>query len=87
MTDANTIQAMADRINAVRQQKAAIMRNMELGIIGNPDDFDALLPLLTGCATLPELDAFKRTAERWRLSAEPYPEHLTLDEAVRMTRN
>lgn len=67
------------------ETKRRCRKNLEYGIIGAADDTDALEVLLDACLTDADIDAWKRTANRWDWAVNGIPDHLTHAEAMAMT--
>lgn len=67
------------------ETKTAIRKNHERGIFGPEVDHDALAERLDACTTVAELDAWKRMTFRWEWATELPPDHLTFEDAMRMS--
>lgn len=62
-----------------------VRSNIDHGVIGLPGDYEALNARLDACETEAEIDAFRRMATRWEWAVEMIPDHISHEDAMRMT--
>ncbi len=69
----------------VTEMKRRVQKNLDHGIIGLARDYDALTARLAACETEDDIDAFRRMATRWEWAEEGIPDHVSHEDAMRMT--